>query len=82
MGVSKHSSNAVSARDSSGSWLLIKPIPEEMLSFFAYGLGLEIKVNDKMILFGEIRYVDTFTPGTNIKYVPINFGIVLPFRVF
>lgn len=82
MGVSKHSSNAVSARDSSGSWLLIKPIPEENLSFFAYGFGLEIKIKEQMSLFGEIRYVDTFTAGTGIKYLPINFGIVLPFRVF
>lgn len=81
MGVTKHSSNAVYAGDSSGSWLLTRPIPEEMLSFFGYGLGLEIKIK-KMNLFGEIRYVDTFTPRTNIKYVPINFGIVLPFRVF
>ncbi len=82
MGVSKHSENVVIAYDQTGSWPLVRPIEPELLSFFAYGLGLEIKIKRQINLFGEIRYVDTITTHTNMKYLPVSIGIVLPFRVF
>ena len=82
MGFSRHKLIEVNASDSSRSWFLLSPFPEETFSFFGYGFGLEIKATNWMNLFGEIRYVDTFKRRSNFGYLASNIGIVLPLRVF